>query len=681
MTDVLDITALGSEQKIPVKFLLDVASEIVNEGKADRVVDDHFLVKFQTSDYDAVNNAISSKKTLADLAKDLGVDINVAAELVNQYGSLHPEVPRETIDALVITDHADVRIELAPGAKETDVGKLLNLPLRVYSDRDLKNVQFNVSLTSGLEIAEKPSSLPILPQSEDGYAELLRVKGSAHGKQIMTVNLVGEDSGTLVRRSVQAQILVHPKIPDLSLSVSSLPPQIIYFGKEFPFALQVANNGEGEARNIHIEGIEKFLTSLKIVQDIPSETVIPGGTSIELQVVFVPIISGDLSVEGLALSYSDAEGRTGSKPIPSFATKIITLQPELKVKFSSPKTTGFEDEVRVEYTLSNSGVGTSKNILMRAFPVQSAFLVRGALSRRIIELKQGQTETGQFDFQIDTKAPPVYPIEKIELTFLDEEDVSHKVELSASDLIAPEAQTAMENIPVPIPQTIQTDSVPVTNQQIPIPIPVAVAVTSPPIPPTTAVPMPPASPPAQAPEAPPTVPEKSTLKFMLQTKDSFGTNYPPKKWLSILDDSDQIIDLGVLGLDKNNHAQQGYLNLLIAMYDSKHEDYELEERIKNDQYTQFVLAFLRRIKQKQKVEYDPNGSTYSTIKIILEKLLVPGDSSETKSDDGTRVLLRKLSFTNSLGEEVTLLREAQVSPTQGAINIAFRLADKPPAES
>jgi hypothetical protein len=683
MTDVLDLASLAREQKIPVRFLLDLANEIINDGKADRVVDDRYLVKFQGSDYGTVRLAITNKKTLAELCQDLGVEQNIAAELVEQYGRSHPEISRQSLDALVITDHADARIEIPLQIKETEVEKLFSLPLRIFSDRDLKNVQFNISTSSGLEIIEKPSPVPLLPQTEDGYAEVVRVRGSSFGKQMITCNLVGDDNGIAVRRSIQTQIQVHPKSPDVSVEILSIPPQVIYFGKEFSLSLQLANTGAGEARSVQIEGFDKFLGTIKVVRDIPSQTAIHPGSSIETGIMLQAVKSGDLVVEGLSLSFSDTEGRKNSRTIPSFATKIVTLQPELKVRFSAPKPTGFENEVRLEYSLSNSGLGISKNLILKATPISGANLIRGALSRRIATLQQGQTEVGQFDFQLkSTPTALVFPIEKIELSYLDEEEMPHKIELSANELNTPTDDNAQPAISMgETQQQSQNQAVQMLVQKEGNPSDLSrdqhldsVLQNANSNQTTTTITVSQMRSLPQGRDASP-LQRMQTLKFMLQTKESFGTNFSAKKWLSILDESDSTIDLGVLGVDKNNHAQQGYLNLLVAIYDSKLEDYELEEKIKNDSYSQLMLTFLRRLKAKQRVEYDPNGSTYSTIKSIIEKLFAQGDSSEDKLTDGSRVLTRKLSFENSTGEVISILRETQISPTRGAIDIAFSLAE------
>ncbi len=688
MPILLNISALSNEQKLPVKSLLDVADEIVKEGKADCVVDNQYLVKFQDSDYDAVKSTITFKKTLADLSKDLSIETNVAAELVSQYGRLHPEVPRQSIDALTITDYAYVRIEVPPGSKDAEMGKVIALPIKVYSDRDLRNVQFNVIISNGLEVIDKPRSVYILPQSEDGYAEVVRVRGNIYGKQQITINLVGDDNGTAVRRSTMVQVQVHPKSPDLNVQLLSLPPQTTYFGKQFALNLQVANVGQGEARSVQVTGLERFESSLNVVQDIPSGTIIFPGASLQIAVVLSPIKTGDLNVDGLTLEYYDAEGRMSSKPIPSFSTKTMALQPDIKVRFSPPKATDFEDEVSVEYTMTNAGLGTSRNVTMKATPIAGAYLVRGALSRKIATLEQGREESGQFDFQVDSNVRDSYPIDKIELAYLDEESVSHNIEMTAKDLTTPPAPPPTVVVESgsnqAVTQVVQTTSTPepppVAAPSMPqAPVPQTPPIQSPPISPVQPV-VPEAK--DQTPSAASTTqvavtpeePGKSALRFLNQTKDSFGTNYSPKKWLSILDESDQVIDLGVLGLDKNNHTQQGYLNLLLAIYDSKREDYELEERIENDPYTQLMLKFLRMVKAKQKVEYDPNGSTYSTIKTMLEKLLVAGDASETKLDDGTRILSRKLSFISITGDTVSLVRQTTVSPTRGAVGIEFVVA-------
>lgn len=688
MPILLNISALSNEQKVPVKFLLDVADEMVKDGKADCVIDDRYLVKFQDSDYDAVKQAISNKKTLADLSKDLGIESNVAAELVTQYGRLHPEIPRQNIDALTITDYAYVRIEVPPGSKDAEVGKLINLPLKVYSDRDLRNVQFNVIVSSGLELIEKPRPVFILPQSEDGYAELVRVRGNVYGKQQITINLVGDDNGTVVRRSTQVQIQIHPNSPDLNVQLLAPPPQMTYFGKQFALNLQVTNVGQGEARGVQIAGLDKFASSLNVVQDIPDGTIIYPSASLQIAVVLFPIKTGDLSVDGLVLEYYDAEGRKSSKPIPSFATKTVALQPDIKVTFSSPKATDFEDEISVEYTMTNSGLGSSRNVIMKATPIQGAYLVRGALSRKIAILEQGHEESGQFDFQVDSNVRDVYPIEKIELTYLDEEDLAHKIEMTAQELTTPPAPPAVvveSSTSQAVTQVVQTQQAPPTTPPVQQVQMLQTPTTTPPSPPASTPPattiVPPVSeakeqvPPTVQVAAPPEEPAKQILRFINETKDSFGTNYSPKKWLSILDESDQVIDLGALGLDKNNHIQQGFLNLLLGVYDSKLEDYELEDRIKNDSYTQLMLTFLRRIKAKQKVDYDPNGSTYSTIKTMLEKLLVPGDISENKLNEETKILSRKLSFTNTAGDTVSLIRQTTLSTTRGAVNITFSLAE------
>jgi hypothetical protein len=679
MPILLNIATLSNEQKIPAKFLLDVADEIVKEGRADCVVDNQYLVKFQDSDYDAVKSVLSNKKTLADLSKDLSIETGVAAELVSQYGRLHPEVPRQSIDALTITDFAYVRIEVPPGSNDAEVGKMISLPIRVFSDRDLKNVQFNVTVTNGLEVIDKPRPVSILPQSEDGYAELVRVRGNIFGRQQVSISLIGDDNGTAVRRSMQAQIQVHPKSPDLNVQFLAPPPQTTYFGKQFALNLQVANAGQGEAKSVQVGGLDRFASSLNVIQNIPSGTIIVPGASLQIAVVLSPIKTGDLTVDGLTLEYYDAEGRMSSKPIPSFSIKTVALQPDIKLRFSSPKATDFEGEVSVEYMMTNAGLGISKNVTMKATPIQGAYLVRGALSRKIVTLEQGREESGQFDFQVEPSVRDSYPIDKIELTYLDEEGVAHRSEMTAEELIAPPSPSAtvvVENNSDQAFQSIQQQESPPASPSstslapVPQTAPTLSSMGGPQV--TEAKDQTPTTRPvAQTPKDP----AKPILRFMNQTKDSFGTNYSTKKWLSVLDESDQVIDLSALGLDKNYHTQQGYLNLLLATYDSKLEDYELEERIQNDTYTQLMLKFLRMIKAKQKVEYDPNGSTYSTIKTMLEKLLVAGDASEKKLDDGTRVLSRKLSFTNISGDNISLVRQTTISPTRGAVNIEFIVAE------
>jgi hypothetical protein len=688
---LLNINALSNEQKLPVKSLLDIADEVVKEGRADCVVDNQYLVKFQDADYDAVKSAITYKKTLGDLSKDLAIETSVAAELVSQYGRLHPEIPRQSIDALTITDYAYVRIEIPPGSKDAEMGKLIALPIKVYSDRDLRNVQFNVVVSNGLEVIDKPRSVFILPQSEDGYAEVVRVRGNIYGKQQITINLVGDDNGTAVRRSTQVQVQVHPKSPDLNVQLLSPPPQTTYFGKQFALNLQVSNVGQGEARSVRVSGLDRFESSLNVVQDIPDGTIIFPGASLQIAVVLSPIKTGDLNIDGLTLEYYDAEGRMSSKPIPSFSTKTMALQPDIKVRFSPPKATDFEDEISVEYTMTNAGLGISRNVTMKATPIQGAYLVRGALSRKIATLEQGREESGQFDFQVDSNVRDTYPIDKIELSYVDEEGSAHKIEMTAKELTTPPTPPTTVVVESSASQAAVAQVVQTTSTQEPrSSVTAAPSMPQPPLPQTPTTQSPPISPPiapavaeakGQTPPAAvtqvtqaPEEPGKSALRFMNQTKDSFGTNYSSKKWLSILDESDQVIDLGVLGLDKNNHTQQGYLNLLLAIYDSKLEDYELEERIENDPYTQLMLKFLRMIKAKQKVDYDPNGSTYSTIKTMLEKLLVAGDASETKLDDGTRILSRKLSFTSITGDTVSLVRQTTVSPTRGAVDIEFIVA-------
>ncbi len=179
--------------------------------------------------------------------------------------------------------------------------------------------------------------------------------------------------------------------------------------------------------------------------------------------------------------------------------------------------------------------------------------------------------------------------------------------------------------------------------------------------------------PAENVTSPVATPPRAILKFALQTKNSFGTSYSPKKWLSILDASDEVIDLNALGRKPTNYSQQGYLNLLIAFYDSKKEDYELEQRIENDSWTGYALSFLRNLKLKGNMEYDPSGSEYSTLKSILEKLLTQEASDEETLPDGSRIMKRKLSFEDSSGTKISLVRETKISSTGKATMIVFRL--------
>ncbi len=168
--------------------------------------------------------------------------------------------------------------------------------------------------------------------------------------------------------------------------------------------------------------------------------------------------------------------------------------------------------------------------------------------------------------------------------------------------------------------------------------------------------------------------------FELQTRDSLGTNYSKQEWLSMLDEMDQFIDLKALSRKqgtsstKDNYGQEGYINLLIALYDSKKSDSEIEKRLLNDSYTRYVLSFLRRLKSKGVVQYDPGGSEYSTLKYIFENLFVQGEGAERSSEDGLKTIrTRELSFTNSFGEKILLIRETEMSPSKGATMLTFRL--------
>ena len=142
------------------------------------------------------------------------------------------------------------------------------------------------------------------------------------------------------------------------------------------------------------------------------------------------------------------------------------------------------------------------------------------------------------------------------------------------------------------------------------------------------------------------------VKFKVQTRDSVGTDYPAKKWLSILDETDQIIDLASVGMKKENYQQQGYLNLLIAIYDSKKDDSDIGGRILNDSWTRLMLVFLRALKSKGRIEYDPSGSTDPTAKYVLEKLLVQEDSSDEMRSDGSHVKSRSSLLSILLAREL-----------------------------
>jgi hypothetical protein len=637
MVKLLDISAFSAQENLPLDYVMGLCEELLREGVADRLIDSRTIVKFDNSDFEAVRSALSSDGRLADLSARLRMNTSLAKELVLRFGELNPSVPRQSIERLLSSTAARVSLVVEVKAtKEIIAGEEFDVGIKVIADKELREARLLAEVSSGLVILESPSStIGLIPQSEDGYTDLVKLRSVSPGEQRITLKLRAKQGEVVIEKSQDALIVVHSQPPDLEIKLTQTVANVS-LGKEYSILAQIRNTGKGSAKGIRISGFESLISSIRMIQGIPEGLEVPPQANIEIPLVILPLKSGLVSASNLTLEYSDVEGKRYSKSIGSLQIEVITPQPKIGLSVNYPKAISRGAETRVEYTLSNSGEGDARNVRLRIFPSPTVALVRGALSRTIPILKSQQFEVGEFDVRIPESNTVL--IDHAEIEYVDLENNAKTILLSTRDLGAEEGvqvSVLQDNISLSKAEEIQTGER-VTKEEMET--------------------------------------SKPALEILpLLESTSVET------WTELLEGGKYSkINFGNMSDVQVNYSQQGYRNLLIAIFESKKLGMkQVSQLVGDDKFTFRAAEIIVGLRERGEVEYSIASSDVQNADEVLKILGVPieeGEKPELRGEKSSkRAQLRKqpsfkpkdYRFQDSRGNYTVVRRELILGEESG----------------
>jgi hypothetical protein len=383
-------------------------------------------------------------------------------------------------------------------------------------------------------------------------------------------------------------------------------------------------------------GLEALQPQVQVIQGLPSSLQLQPKTSLESPIRLLPIKSGIVTAKGELVRYSDLDGRSYSHQLPELRIQIIIPQPVLKLSFFTYRNDSTLDGlIHVEYTLSNVGVGDARNIWAQAILAAGVTIARGSVSRRIPVLKQGQLEICEFDLRIGHEMT-FRPISHLEAEYFDLIDTRHTTQLS-------------ENIPDIAPLSIASAIGVEEPRSQEASVLVATVGTGK--------------------EHSVEKAEDSTWSTQKETKPNVGAliqSATAEEWLRTIEDTKTKIDLSSGLNEQQDYSQDGYRNLLVAIYDSNLNAKQLSLILTNDKFTLRAIELLRGLKEKGRVEYAISSSDVHNADEVLTFLnkiqekgmpVAPqGKSREKKADFKPK----KFVFENSRRETVVVTRRTIV---------------------
>jgi len=673
MAKILDLEAFAQSERIPTLYIDSLAVDLIREGKADGLVSGKLLVKFNDIEFDAVKVSLSNDNRLPDLAGMTSLAQEVARELVLRYKELHPEVLQENIDRLLNEKAATIRIALEPKTTTTDylVNQIVEVGVRIISDREIRNVQIDIETSPGLSVIARPSNVDLIPPSDEGYVDLVTLRTINYGPQTLKTMVSGILRGSSsVEESSQITLFVHSQPPQLQAKLGDYPPQIFY-GDHLTVPIQATNSGSGTAKEIVIVGLDRVQSQLVITRTVGKDLEIQPGSSVNLQITLLAAKSGTVKAENLRLDYKDLEGRPYSTSLGSLELDISSPQPSLKIVFSpqpfvsnqalTPPSSN-PSEIHMEYVLKNEGPGIAKNIRSRIIVNEGITLVRGILSQLVPVMEKGATRSGQFDARNSSPSDTSgqFIVDRVEIDYADSEDVPHNIVLSG-DILLPAQQ---ENLTSSTIQSTAASEVRGVSSSAPsvAAVPAIAGTPSSQIDNSKL-----SSQPQQPQPAPPT---PSQAKVDLAPLLESGTT---EKWLKILESSQDVeLDLSKYLVNEENYHEDGYRNLLVAIFDTNISKKQLVSELSDDKFTFRMIEFLRALREKGQIEYDTGSSDIQNADQAL-KILSPEDNEASQTTAKKSLLSRKqptfkpkkYSFANSNNETITIKREIELSEDSG----------------
>jgi hypothetical protein len=278
------------------------------------------------------------------------------------------------------------------------------------------------------------------------------------------------------------------------------------------------------------------------------------------------------------------------------------------------------------------------------------------------------------------------PIDRVELTFVDEEGVAHQSDFKGP--FAPTIMTTAERAvsPAAPSQTIvQTNPIPpaISERQIP-----STPISQPPqstahvdLASTTTMNgsvsgNAPATSTAALPQTTSSLP--TTLNSYTQAKPN-AVETPPKAivnyssllekgtvqdWSKLLDSPDIVkLDLSEIEFEEDDYKDPGYRNLLLAIFETNLSKKELQRKFLGDKFTERCVEFLTNLKVDGYVEYTVSGSDIQYADETLS-MLAAGNTPATSQVSDTRAKRsfkvprsKSITFLNSQKKSVDVIRE------------------------
>jgi hypothetical protein len=631
MVHLLNVEKLALSEKIPPEYLCSIAIEIARDGQADRFLNGKILVKFDPIEFEAVRSALVTDGRLSDLSTQLRMNADLAKELVLRFGETNTLASKEKLERLLSSSAAKLELELNPPPGDIVVNSEISVQVLIKSDAELDEPKLSVEVSDGLVVLERPNPISLIPQSEEGYVDALKIRPVEPGEQFVRLQLAARQSTTIVEKALERKILVRSLPPKLEARLVGAPERAL-LGQQFPLVLNMHNSGGGSAKAVKIRGLEALSTILKVVQALPENIEIPAQASSEFPIIFLASRSGTARAERVLLEFEDLDGRSFVIDLGGLQLEVVTPQPDIKVSASLPKVISAGAETRVEYTVGNYAQGEARNVRIRFVLVPSATLLRGAVSRTIPVLRAQQFEVGQFDIKVASEAGSPAAIDHVELSFSDAEGATKTINIP-QDLLGVQSPLLVASQVPDVGAAIsshreqQNESI-VTDQ-----------------------------------------PKLDVAKLLANGKT--------EDWLCALESGKyKKIDFADLMDSEDAYGQEGYHNLLLAIYQSKLSFKDLSMLLDGDKFTYRCTEFLCALKSEGEIEYSISSSDVQNADQIL-KIIGTSASEDSSAASPKPVTQRarkaptmifkpkRFAFENSKREKIVISRQVIVDEASG----------------
>ena len=176
--------------------------------------------------------------------------------------------------------------------------------------------------------------------------------------------------------------------------------------------------------------------------------------------------------------------------------------------------------------------------------------------------------------------------------------------------------------------------------------------------------------PPKTPEPEKRIPERQTVKFSEEIRNSSGepTVEELLKLLETCSRTGRSLELD----EKLTDDKKWGRNFLIAIFDTNLSASQLFKVIyRPDKATTKAIRFLRSLKEDGVVEYDPASAERVDVDYLIKNILIP-DFESLPPQENKRT--ETYPFLDSDGKEVSIIRETTLDSTEAVTNVRYSLA-------